>query len=111
MSPLAISIQERPTSLVVHLAGDAGISELDGLRRTVDDLTQRPARRVIVDLSHLNFIASLGLGQLVRLAVAVRNRGGLFRICGASPSVTQAIIKSKLNELMPVFRDLADAER
>jgi anti-anti-sigma factor len=66
---------------------------------------------VIVDLSNLEFIASLGLGQLVRLAVAVRNKGGLFRLCGAQGGILTAIIKSKLNELMPVFRDIADAEK
>lgn len=109
--PLQIQVIERPTALVLVLAGDAGVGEIESLRRVVDDAMTRPSKRVIVDLSRLDFIASLGLGQLVRLALSVRARGGQFRLCAAHDGILAAVLKSRLSDLMPMFRDLADAER
>lgn len=111
LRPLEIHTVARPLGLLVQMHGDAGVTAMEPLRHVVDRLIAKPPARLVVDLSGLAFIASLGLGQLVRLAVAVRNKGGLFRVCGAHPGITQAILKSKLNELMPVFRDLADADK
>lgn len=111
MTPLQTQIVERPTSLVLRLTGDAGVTQLESLRQVVNELIPRAPRRMIIDCADLHFIASLGLGELVRLSVAVRARGGVFRVCSAHADITKAILKSRLSELMPVFKDLADAER
>jgi anti-anti-sigma factor len=111
MNALSTHIVERPHAIVLVLAGDAGVTQVEALRRAVDEVLMLPGKRIIVDITKVDFIGSLGLGQLVRLALAVRARGGLFRLCGAQAGINLAIAKSKLSVLLPIFRDLTDAER
>src|ERR1700722_18529179 len=64
---------------------------------------------VVVDLSEVDFMASLGLRCLVRCAKAVQARRGKLVLLAPQPIVAEVITTSGIDELVPVFDLHADA--
>lgn len=67
------------------------------------------ARRLLIDLSQVSFIGSMGLRSLVVPAQAVRRRGGKVVLLSPVPLVEQVLQSSKINEVIPVLHDLEAA--
>lgn len=111
MDRLKIDVATEDHTVIVTLTGDAGVHHLDALRTQIDQLLKRREARLIVDLTGLQFIASTGLGELVRLALSVRGRAAQFRVCGAHNGIETAIVKSRLNELLPLYRNVEHARQ
>lgn len=57
---------------------------------------------ILVDMSEVTFIASIGLRHLVSAAKAVRRRGGLLTLLNPSTAVAEVIETSGLTELLPI---------
>ncbi len=65
---------------------------------------------VIVDLTRVDFMASLGLGLLVRAARAVRLRDGNLVLLNPQPNVEKVLVSTRLDQVLPICRDLVQAE-
>jgi anti-sigma B factor antagonist len=85
----------------------AGARALEGpfstLARTQYDL--------LVDLSRVSFIASLGLRVLIAGARALAQHGGRMGVLRPDTAVEAVLISSGTDTLIPVFGDLSDAIR
>jgi anti-anti-sigma factor len=66
---------------------------------------------VVVDLSAVDFLASMGLATLVRSARAVRLRKGNMVLFNPIPSVRQVIASTRIDQVLPVYMDLDEARR
>jgi len=64
---------------------------------------------VIVDLSGVNFIASLGLRSIVLAGKTVMRRGGTMVLLAPQPAVEEVITTSGIDELFVISRDEAAA--
>jgi len=67
------------------------------------------AKRLLIDMSQVSFIGSMGLRSLVVPAQAVRRRGGKVVLLSPVPLVEQVLQSSKINEIIPVMHDLDSA--
>jgi anti-sigma B factor antagonist len=76
---LSIDVQREGDDAVVHLAGELDISTSPDLQDVLADLTDRP-RRVVVDLSDLEFIDSTGLAALLGAHKALDEQGGTLEL-------------------------------
>ena len=76
------------------------------------ELARDPKKAVVVDLSHVQFLASIGIGALITSAKAVKARGGkMALVVDKSSAVMMSLAATGTGDLIPVFRTLADAER
>jgi len=67
--------------------------------------------KVIVDLSELDFIASIGIRLLITTAKAQANRGGKLVLLNPKPLVKDAIVTSGIDLLIPIYDDFASASK
>ena len=67
--------------------------------------------RVIVDLSRVSFIASAGLRTLIAGARGLIARQGRMVCLDPDPLVEQVLVRSGVDRLIPVCRDLSEAVR
>jgi anti-sigma B factor antagonist len=68
--------------------------------------------RVVVDLTSVQFLASIGIRALISTAKEVQQRGGkMVLVVAGGSSVVMSLEATGVNELIPVFRSAADAER
>ncbi len=63
---------------------------------------------VVVDLSSVSFLASIGIRTLLLGAKAVQRRGGVLILLNPVPEVERVLEVTGVTDLMPIYRD-ADA--
>jgi len=84
-----------------------GVNEMSDQLRS---LASVPKRGVIVDLTGVPFLGSMGIGQLIQNAQAVKSRGGhMVLIAVGSSSVMTSLKMAGIDTLIPIFDNPSDA--
>ncbi|MDX2115151.1 MAG: STAS domain-containing protein [Planctomycetota bacterium] len=115
MSDLTFSIDQAthapgtPPSLVLRLVGSVSIDDAAQLERAVAQVLGQAPLRVVVDISKLSFISSVGMAALVKLHRGLKHRGGEVRLVGPSPPVFGVLDRARLIELMPIAPSVESA--
>src|SRR5579872_1311791 len=66
-------------------------------------------RGVVVDLESVSFLASIGIRTLLLGAKAVQRRGGTFVLLNPIDDVEKVLEVTGVIDLMPIYRDNAEA--
>lgn len=72
------------------------------------ELTSHPAKRVVLDLSHVDFLDSSGLGAVVG-SMKQLGRGRRLDLAGLTPSVAKVFRITRMDRVFRVFDDLETA--
>lgn len=84
-----------------------GTEEISG---TLHELAAAPKRAVIVDLSMVEFAASIAIGQMIATAQEVKARGGHMVLLASSHGMVMMTIKmGGIDRVIPVFQTLPEA--
>jgi anti-sigma B factor antagonist len=89
--PLRLKTVRRGSEVVVHVTGEldlAGAGLLDQEMREVND---SGASRIVLDLSGLEFIDSVGISLLLRLDADSRQNGDRLRVVPGSTQVQRVL--------------------
>lgn len=74
-------------------------------------LLQENHKKVIFDLTNVNFLDSSGIGILVMCHAKLKKAGGSLRIAGAQGMVRQIIEMTNVNKLVDLFATASDASK
>ena len=74
--------------------------ESNGLRTTIDNLLVSGAMRVVVNLEHVDYVDSAGLGALIEAHRKTKAKGGRLKLCHMGPRLKRAL---ELAQLLPMF--------
>jgi anti-sigma B factor antagonist len=74
--------------------------ESGGLRTTIDTLLESGARRMVVNLEHVNYVDSAGLGTLIEMHRKTKAKDGRLLLCNLGPKLKQAL---EMAGLLPIF--------
>jgi anti-anti-sigma factor len=66
-------------------------------------------RAVVIDLSAVEFMASMGLRSIVVSAKAIASKRGKVVLLAPQPQVEEVLAVSGIDTLIPIFRDEAEA--
>ncbi len=83
-----------------------GTNQID-LRLSAETSMERA--NVVVDLSEVDFMASVGIGVLVRSYKALKLRGGKMVFLNPQKVVEMVLDRTLVNTLIPVYYDLKTA--
>ena len=96
----------------IVISGRLDIAGTDSVASKLEELTAAPKKGVVVDLSSLQFLASIGIRALITSAKAVQQRGGkMVLVVDDGSTVGMSLEATGVDELIPVFRNASDAER
>lgn len=96
----------------IAIAGRLDVAGTDTVAAKLAELATAPKKGVVVDLTSLQFLASIGIRALITTAKAVQQRGGkMVLVVAGGSSVVMSLEATGVSELIPVFRSAADAER
>jgi anti-sigma B factor antagonist len=65
--------------------------------------------KLLIDLSRVNFLASIGIRTLVLNAQVVNRRGGMMVAFNPQPMVEKVLLTSGINQVIPIFNDANSA--
>ena len=69
-------------------------------------------QRVVVDLTGLSFLASIGIRAVLTNAKTVQQNGGrMVLLVGGNSAVTKTLEATGIDALIPMFADAAEAEK
>ena len=96
----------------IVISGRLDIPGTDEIAMKLAALASSPKKGVVVDLTSLQFLASIGIRALISSAKTVKERGGkMVLVVLSGSSVVMSLEATGVNELIPVFKSSADAER
>lgn len=106
--PAAVRLEPNGSMLTVHITGDAGLTGTSALELGLMKASALHAPEVVIDLSQLSFIGSMGLGQIVAFRSGVVRRGGSVKVVCPPGRVRDMLRSSGLEQLLNVC-DSVDA--
>jgi anti-anti-sigma factor len=95
--------------LKVRLSGRMDIMGVEAIAVPFAALAATDTRRVIVDLSGVEFIASIGVRAILQNARAHRMRGGGLVLLAPQPLVEEVLQSAGVTNVVPIAPDLAAA--
>jgi len=99
--PLEITQRETNGIYLLALKGRLALGqESSGLRAMVDELLASGATRIVINLEHVSFVDSAGLGALIEMHRKAKTRGARLMLCHLGPKLRQAL---ELARLLPIF--------
>ena len=96
----------------IVILGRLDIPGTESVADELEKLAAAPKKGVVVDLSSLKFLASIGIRALFKSAKAVTARGGkMVLVVGNNSSVMMSLQATGVGDLIPMFKSNAEAER
>lgn len=79
------------------------LSEMEGL---VNSLIKDGVRKLVIDLTHVEFVDSAGLGVIMHASGEMEQRGGRLRLSGASEQVRRLFDITHTGTILALDADL-----
>ncbi len=95
---------------LIHLIGSldiAGVGQIE-IRFTGYCAGERP--RIIVDLSEVDFMSSIGIRMLMLTAKSVATRGGKMVLLNPNPDVRSVLEITGIPAIIPIYSHIESAE-
>jgi anti-anti-sigma factor len=77
--------------------------ESGGFRATVEDLLSSGATRLVINLEHVNYVDSAGLGAIIEAHRKTKAQGGRLKLSNLGPKFTQALQVVHLIDMFETF--------
>jgi anti-sigma B factor antagonist len=106
---LTISVSPEPGYVVVSVAGEIDMATAAQFREQLASVISGGARRVVVDLARVTFMASAGIGVLTGTHRVLAGEGGSLVLAAPSPAVWRVLSVVGLDRVIPVTGSVADA--
>lgn len=101
-----IATREVNHVIVVDLNGRITLGDETGrLRDTIRQLISADKKKIVLNLSRIDYIDSSGVGELVSSFTAVRNAGGDLKLFGLTKKVHDILNVTKLYTVFDVKED------
>lgn len=104
-----IRTDRQESAIVVSLAGSASMEHCEELNERLLDACLLAPDALVIDLSRLEFMCSLGLGGLVAAYLRIQKNGGRFALSAPDAAIKEMLELTRLHTLLPVFNSAADA--
>ena len=75
----------------------------------VQDLLKNGVTRIVLDLKHVNWINSLGLGSIVKVLSVVRKNSGALYLAGLSAKERSLMVMSQLTKIVTIHDTAEEA--
>ena len=107
---LEIDRNEREGITILELNGRITMGEEVGkFRQIIQSLSQGASPKVILDMQHVDYIDSTGLGAVVMCATALGKVGGSVKLLNLNRRNIELLVATKLTTIFEIFNDEQDA--
>lgn len=90
----------------VQLAGRLDSAGVEAIDDRLSSLAAAPAARILIDLSQVPFLASIGIRILLTNARVLRRNGGKMALLNPQSLVEEVLKVTGIESLIPIFHDL-----
>jgi anti-sigma B factor antagonist len=106
---LEFSEHEREGVTILALKGRITVGEVTPVRDKITELVAAGHHQVVLDLQHVDYIDSTGLGNLVISYTQVKNAGGALKLLHLNKRNVELLALTRLHTIFEVFAEETDA--
>jgi|SRR5436305_7535588 anti-sigma B factor antagonist len=100
---------EREGVTILALKGRITVGEVTPVRDKITELTAAGHKQIVLDLEHVDYIDSTGLGNLVISYTQVKNAGGALKLLHLNKRNVELLALTRLHTVFEVFAEETDA--
>jgi anti-anti-sigma factor len=89
----------------VKLAGRLDSAGVEAIDSRLSSLTAAQAPRILLDLSQVSFLASIGIRTLLTTARVLKQRGGKMALLSPQSLVEEVLKVTGIESIIPIFHD------
>jgi anti-sigma B factor antagonist len=101
--------KEREGITILALKGRLTVGEASTVREKVNEVVAQGHINIILDLAHVDYIDSTGLGSMVICFTTVKKAGGTLKLLNLNKRNIELLLLTKLHTIFEVFSDEQDA--
>ena len=95
---------------IVEIQGNmVGGPSADEFRQYMVELIEGGARKIILDLSRVRYVASPGAGMIIGTHTTLKNRGGVLKLVVATERVKNLVNLIQLYRILEVYETVEEA--
>ena len=106
---MELSVDKRTNLAVITIIGSVDSADSSALLDFLNELIDAGHTCLVIDMTRMDFIVSMGLGAFVRTYTRLRQAGGFLRLAGPQPLILQIIKTTALDRLLPIYDSLDQA--
>ncbi len=107
---LEIETKEREGISILDLHGRITMGEEAGkFRQAVQSLARGTSPKLILNMQHVDYIDSTGLGAIVMSSTSFRKSGGEVKLLNLNRRNVELLVATKLTTIFEIFGDEQDA--
>jgi anti-sigma B factor antagonist len=84
--------------------------EVEGLEAIITDLLQQGKKKIVLDMSALDYVDSAGIGTLVACLSNVKKAGGEMRLAAPNARVSRLLSMTGVDKLVASYPSLSEAQ-
>lgn len=101
--PLTVEVRQDGDAVICCLRGSATMDVCSQLNEELSRVAEHKPKVLVIDLSELNFICSLGLGSIVAAYLHARRYEGRVCLAGVQPAVKEVLDVTRLTTILTAF--------
>ena len=106
---LEIRESSREGVVILSLKGRLTVGEASAVREKVSAVAAAGSVNVVLNLEHVEYIDSTGLGALVICFTSLKKAGGALKLVNPNKRNVELLLLTKLHTIFEVFSDEQDA--
>jgi anti-sigma B factor antagonist len=108
---MSLDIQEstREGIVILTLKGRLTVGESSAVREKIQELSAAGQLKEVLDLTHVDYIDSTGLGAMVICYTSLKKQGGALKLVNPNKRNVELLLLTQLHTVFEVFNDLQEA--
>ena len=106
---LRIDVERRDRTAIIRLVGSADMETAADLQEQLVELVDAPMDQLILDLSELAFVGSVGLGAIIAAHLRCRHHHGVVKLVAPPPRILELLDVTKLTKLFGIYDSVESA--
>jgi anti-anti-sigma factor len=105
-----VQVEETPRGLIVRMIGQASVDQIEELDRELHLLTALQPKFVVLEMSQVPYVSSMGIGSLLRFRNDIAQAGGRVVLAGLQKTVAETFKIGNIDRVLPMFDRVEDAK-
>ena len=107
---MEVKTNETENGLVITLEGKMMLGyEANDFHEAIENAIDKNKKKIVVDLSNVQFISSWGIGILMYGYTTATNLGGEFKLAGISEKISEIFKKIKIENIFEQYTSVEEA--
>ena len=109
MDKIDVQVDENPKGLIARISGKASVEQIDELDRQLHLLVALSPKLVVLDLSNMPYVSSMGIGSLLRFRNQIDQAGGKVVVAAPHANVAAVLRLGNIDRVLTIFNSVEAA--